>query len=379
MASSPQRNRLLYLDWLRGVAGIIMLQGHVFQAFVKPDLRGGAAYMLSQFLGGMPPAIFLFLTGITLAFLIDSMERKGLPLSSRITGTLRRAGYLFGIALLFRLQLWLFSWPNSAWTNLLKVDILNCMGFAIAAMSVMTLFNTAQRVRICAALGLAIAAVSPLISQIDWAGTPSMQWVMRWVVKAYLAPDYNFFSFFPWAAYLVFGVSAGSLLRLLRPEQLDRAMQWGALLGGALVITAHYFANLPFSIYPKSQFWLDSPAQTLIKLGVTLVILAFGYLWTQYGAAPGWSWVRQFGTTSLLIYWVHIELVYGRWLGFCKNNLNIPQTVLAAVALIVLMLLLSTVKTYRKELRAWLSMRLRPRPAETADSSAAEPVEALQD
>jgi uncharacterized membrane protein len=372
MASSPQRNRLLYLDWLRGVAGIIMLQGHVFQAFVKPDLRGGAAYMLSQFLGGMPPAIFLFLTGITLAFLIDSMERKGLSLSSRITGTLRRAGYLFGIALLFRVQLWLFSWPNGAWTNLLKVDILNCMGLGIAVMSVMTLFSTAQRVRICAALGLAIAAISPLISQIDWAGTP-------WLVKAYLAPDYNFFSFFPWAAYLVFGLSAGSLLRLLRPEQLDRAMQWGALLGGALVVTARYFANLPFSIYPKSEFWLDSPAQTLIKLGVTLVILAFGYLWTQYGAAPGWSWVRQFGTTSLLIYWVHIELVYGRWLGFCKNNLSISQTVLAAVTLIVVMLLLSTLKTYRKDVGAYLSMRLRRRPAETSDSSAREPVEALQD
>jgi uncharacterized membrane protein len=373
MESGSQRNRLLYLDWLRGVAGIIMLQGHVFQAFVKPDLRGGAAYMLSQFLGGMPPAIFLFLTGITLAFLMDSMERKGLSQWSRITGTLRRAGYLFGIALLFRVQLWVFSWPGSAWTNLLKVDILNCMGFAIAVMSVMTLFGTAQRVRVCAALGLAIAAVSPLISQIDWAGAP---W-MRWSVKAYLAPDYNFFSFFPWAAYLVFGLSAGSLLRLLKPEQLDRAMQWGALLGGALVVTARYFANLPFSIYPKSQFWLDSPAQTLIKLGVTLVILAFGYLWTQYGAAPGWSWVRQFGTTSLLIYWVHIELVYGRWLGFCKNNLNIPQTVLAAVALMVLMLLLSTLKTHRKQVRAYVSMRLRP--AETSDSSAAEPVEAFQD
>jgi hypothetical protein len=51
-------------------------------------------------------------------------------------------------------------------------------------------------------------------------------------LKAYLAPDYNFFSFFPWAAYLVFGLSAGSLLRLLKPEQLDRAMQWAALLGG---------------------------------------------------------------------------------------------------------------------------------------------------
>jgi hypothetical protein len=198
-------------------------------------------------------------------------------------------------------------------------------------------------------------------------------------VKAYLAPDYNFFSLFPWGAYLVFGLSAGSLLRLLKPEQLDRAMQWGAMLGGALVITARYFANLPFSIYTKSEFWLDSPAQTLIKLGVTLVMLSFGYLWAQYGAGPGWSWVRVFGTSSLLIYWVHIELVYGRWLGFCKNNLTIPQTVLAAFAVIVLMLILATLKIYRKDVGAYLSKLLWPRAVEATSPSAAEPVEVLQD
>lgn len=347
MESTGTRNRLLYLDWLRGVAGIIMLQGHVFQSFLKPDLRGGAPYMLSQFLGGMPPAIFLFLTGITLAFLMYSLERKGLSRSRRITGTLRRAGYLLGIAFLFRLQLWAFSLP-APWTNLLKVDILNCMGVTIALMSVMVLFTTAQRARICAVLGLAIAAVSPLVSQINWSGVP-------WIVKAYLAPDYNYFSLFPWAAYLAFGMSAGSLLRLLKPEHLERAMQWLVLLGLAVILTARYFANLPFSIYPKSEFWLDSPAQVFIKLGVTLVFLAFAYLWTQYAAAPGWSWVRQFGTTSLLVYWVHIELVYGRWLPFCKENLNVGQTTMAAAAVIVLMLLLATAKTYRNDLAAYVS------------------------
>ena len=102
----------------------------------------------------MPPAIFLFLTGITLAFLMYSFERKGVSRRDRITGTLRRAGYLFGIAMLFRLQLWLFSWP-SPWTNMLKVDILNCMGFGIALMSAMALFSTAQRARICRGAGLA--------------------------------------------------------------------------------------------------------------------------------------------------------------------------------------------------------------------------------
>ncbi|MFN7993952.1 MAG: heparan-alpha-glucosaminide N-acetyltransferase domain-containing protein [Bryobacteraceae bacterium] len=336
------------MDWLRGVAGIIMLQGHVFQSFLKPDLRGGAPYMLSQFLGGMPPAIFLFLTGVTLALLMHSMERKGLPRIQRITGTLRRAGYLLALAFLFRLQLWIFSLPGAPWTSMLKVDILNCMGFTIALSSVLTLFTTEQRIRIGAGLGVLIAAASPLISQFHWSGVP-------WLMKAYLAPDYDYFSIFPWAAYLAFGISAGSLLRLLKREQLERTMQWGALLGMGLIVTARYFANLPFSIYPKSEFWLDSPAQVFIKLGVTLLILAVAYVWTQFGAVPGWSWVRQFGTTSLLVYWVHIELVYGRWLPFCKNSLDVGQTVISAIVVIGLMLLLAVVKTRHRDIAASFS------------------------
>jgi len=348
MESIGTRNRLTYLDWLRGVGGIIMLQGHAFHSFLKPDLRGGAAYMLSQFFGGMPPAIFLFLTGVTLAFLMYSFARKGVAGRRRITGPLRRAGYLFGIAMLLRLQLWLFSWP-SPWTNLLKVDILNCMGFGIALMAAMALLTTAQRVRICAALGLLIAGLSPLVTQMSWLGVPG-------IVKAYIAPDFNSFGFFPWAAYLAFGMSAGSLIRLLKHEHYDRAMQWAALLGVGMILGARYFANLPFSIYAKSEFWLDSPAQVLIKLGVILVTLAAAYVWTQYGAAgAGWSWVRQFGTTSLLVYWVHIELVYGRWLPWCKNNLDEGQTALAAAVLIALMLLLATAKTYRRDIAAYVS------------------------
>jgi peptidoglycan/LPS O-acetylase OafA/YrhL len=230
---------------------------------------------------------------------------------------------------------------------MLKVDILNCMGFGLAVMSVMALFTAAQRVRICAVLGLLIAGLAPLVTQMDWTGVPR-------IVKAYIAPDYNYFGFFPWAAYLAFGISAGSLIRLLKHEDYDRAMQWAAMLGVALILLARYFANLPFSIYPKSEFWLDSPAQVLIKVGVTLLILAVAYVWTQYGAAPGWSWVRQFGTTSLLVYWVHIELVYGRWLPWCKNNLDAWQTALASVIVIALMLLLAVGKTYRKDIAEYL-------------------------
>jgi uncharacterized membrane protein len=346
--SSSNNRRLLYLDFVRGSAALIMLQGHVFHSFLKNDLRQGGAYIFSQFLGGMPPAVFLFLTGVTLAFLMDGRQRQGLPAGARIWAATRRAGYLLGVAALFRLQLWIFGWPFSPTQDLFKVDILNCMGFAVALMSVLAVFRTSERVRLCAVLGLAITLASPLVSQIDWSGVPP-------ALAHYLAPDYNHFSFFPWAAYLVFGMSAGSLIRILRDEDMDRTMQWSAILGGTLILTSQYFASLPYSIYAKSDYWLNSPAQILTKLGVILAALPFAYLWTRYGASDRWSLVRQFGTTSLLVYWVHIELVYGRWLYFWKESLDVEGTIVAAVLVILLMLGLSWVRTNGDRLRGWLA------------------------
>ena len=350
------RYRLEYLDWFRGLAAAIMLQGHVFDSFLRNDLRGGGAFIYSQFIGGMPPAIFLFLTGVTLAFLMDSSERKGLDAGARLRSSLRRAGYLLAVAAAFRLQMFLFAWPKSSWTDLFKVDVLNCMALAIAVMTPMALFRTAERVRHCAVLGLAIAFAAPVISQLDWSAVPAP-------VRAYIVPDARYFSFFPWASYLAFGISGGSLLRIIPEESIERAMQWAGLLGGGLIGACAYCANLPFSIYASSDYWLNSPALPLTKLGVTLIVLAFAYLWTRH--AEGWSWLRQLGTTSLLVYWVHIELIYGRWLTGWKNALTVGQTVAASAALILLMVLLSAAKTNRDRVSGWLSdlrWRLTPRP-----------------
>jgi uncharacterized membrane protein len=345
MNSSAGTRRLQYLDWLRGLAAVIMLQGHVFDAFTRSDLRQGGPFVFSQFVGGMPPAIFLFLTGVTLAFLMDSTERKGLGAGARVMAAFRRSGYLFLVAFLFRIQLWAFSQP-APWTDLFRVDILNCMGFSIALMSVTAVVRPSDRAKVCALLGLAIAFCAPLVSQMDWSGVP-------WILRNYIVPDYTTFGLFPWGAYLAFGIAAGSLIRTIPQEGIDRAMQWAALAGGALTIACHYFANLPLSLYTKSEYWLNSPALILTKLGITLVMLAFAFLWTRYGAGEGWSWVRQLGTTSLLVYWVHIELVYGRGFSAYKTNLSVAETVLAAACAIVAMLAISVVQTNRARIRSW--------------------------
>jgi hypothetical protein len=316
-----------------------MLQGHVFHSFIKPELRESGPYVISQFIGGLAPAVFLFLTGTTLAFMMHGFERKNMPPGERIKGSLSRAGYLFVLAFLFRFQMWLFAWPYAPWSDLLKVDILNCMGLAIAALAVLSVLTTAQRVHAGMIAGLLIACAAPLLPAHDPSQLPGL-------MAMYFSPDHRYFSFFPWAAFVAFGLGTGSILRQLGSDaaHMHRLMQWSAILGFGLVLSGQYFSNLPYSLYPRTDFWLNSPGLIFIKLGVILVIIPITFLWTHHGSGEGWSWVRQLGTTSLLVYWVHIELVYGRWFWFWKEQLTVRECAVISLILILLMIGLSSVR-----------------------------------
>ena len=332
-----------------------MLQGHVFDSFTRTDLRQGGPFLMSQFAGGMPPAVFLFLLGVTFAFLMDSQERKGVSAGGRWAAALKRSGYLFAAAFAFRLQLWLFSFDQSSWTNLFRVDVLNCMGFALLIFSLMAVFRTEERIRLCAILGVAIAVASPVISSLDWTGTPE-------ILRNYLVPDHTFFGFFPWAAFVAFGMSAGSVLRILKPDEVPAVMQWLGWGGLALAFSAYTISSMSISLYSNSDFWLNSPALILIKLGAIMILMAFSWVWNLRASTQQFSWVRQLGLTSLLVYWVHIELVYGRWFGSLKEQLTVGQTVFAAVITISLMLVLSLLRTNWPQVRNYFAPASAPIP-----------------
>jgi uncharacterized membrane protein len=353
-------SRIKFLDWLRGLAAVIMLQGHTFHALLRPEDREGAAFIFSQFFGGQAAAIFLFLTGVTFGLGMNRRER--LSPARRVTAALSRARYLFVLAFLFRLQTWSFAWPHARWTDLLKVDVLNAMGATAALLAVLALANGLDRVRMAAAAGVLIAALSPVIAGLDTSHVP-------WFLRGYVVPSADYFSVFPWGAYLAFGLAAGSAIPLVERKHWSRVMQWAALVGFALLLGGQYFSNLPFSIYAHSDFWINSPALVACKLGNTLLLAAGAFLWTEYLSA-GWSWVRQLGTTSLAVYWVHVELIYGRWLTAYKERLGLWQCLAAVAAVTALMLVVSLGVT---RFRRWGRERPRVLSAEfRADTEQAE-------
>jgi uncharacterized membrane protein len=62
---------------MRWLAVLLMLQGHVLDSWVRPEDRSSEWFWLSQFLGGFPAPIFLFLAGVSLALVLDRMRAKG--------------------------------------------------------------------------------------------------------------------------------------------------------------------------------------------------------------------------------------------------------------------------------------------------------------
>ena len=228
----------------------------------------------------------------------------------------------------------------------------------MGVMAAAALWRGRSRAHAAVLAGLGIACVSPLLSSLDWSGVPG------WI-RNYLAPSRASFALFPWGAYLAFGVAAGAVLRGIPADRLERTLQWGVLLGFALVSGGQYFSSLPYSLYPGADFWTDSPALVLIRVGVTLLALAGAYLWTEYGSRARWSWVQAMGKTSLLVYWVHVILVYGLMADRWKRSFSLWQAAAATVAVTGLMLLLAVARL------RWAARRPRPVRAPLAAEAAA--------
>ena len=202
-----------------------------------------------------------------------------------------------------------------------------------ALISFLALFSGVQRVRWAAFTGVMVAVLSPIVSGLDLSAMPV------WL-RDYIVPGAVNFGIFPWGAFLAFGVAVGSMLPLVERSGWNRVMQWSAICGFGLLLGGQYFSNLPFSVYSNANFWLDSPALISCKMGIAMLLGAGAFLWTEFGSM-GWSWVQQLGTTSLVVYWVHVELVYGKWFKQYHQQFTTWQCLLFAAVLIPAMVALS--------------------------------------
>ena len=102
--TDPHRDRLLYVDWLRGIAVLCMFAAHVFAAWINPSLVMTAAYRWINVAAGYAAPLFLFLTGVGMAMAFESALARGATRDEARRAARKRGWMIFIAALVFRVQ-----------------------------------------------------------------------------------------------------------------------------------------------------------------------------------------------------------------------------------------------------------------------------------
>jgi uncharacterized membrane protein len=307
-AMSPSK-RLVYLDWMRGLAVVIMLQGHVLEGWLRPQDRASEWFWLSQFLGGLPAPIFLFLVGTSLALVLDRMRTKGASLLQLTIKVIRRGGWILLLAYAFRVEQFLMWYPGSRWEDVFRVDTLNCIGVCILLIGLASIALKQRRTNI-AGMG-AITAGLVIVTPWMYPVRPHVPELLLSYFNGNGNPSY--FSIFPWAAFSFAGITFGYTLIEARERIGERKFfDHVAVVGIGAYTLGTVMTFFPIFHYGFFDYSLTSPHFFLVRLGWLLLIMYGAYKWSTRATAGRWSPLIFLGQASLIVYWLHIEIVYGR-------------------------------------------------------------------
>jgi Heparan-alpha-glucosaminide N-acetyltransferase, catalytic len=362
---------------MRGLACVLMIQAHCYNSWLNPEARKTLLYRWSQELSTLPAPIFLFLSGVSFALVTEGLRRKNKSRTGIFRTAVLRGAEILGLGFLLRVQEFVLGYPKSPWTDLFKVDVLNILGVSIIFMALFwrlvsssgssehsghptTLLQSGESVatrrNVAIGLSLLITAAIAIATPPLW--TTHRPNFLPWMLESYIngvhnlgAPTPWIFSIFPWCGFAFVGLAFGSFLfsDFAQRKEVMALSIVGAIgaLACALSLWCDYSSVKIYSVY---DYWHSSPNFFLMRCGILLLLTLTIFAWCRWGwATEGFSVFIQFGKTSLLVYWVHIEFVYGRLSILPKGRTTIPLATAGMVVIFAAMLGLSIWRTRAKK------------------------------
>jgi uncharacterized membrane protein len=344
-AGPPKAGRLDAIDWLRGLAVVLMIQTHLYDSWASPAAKLEPAYWWTRYLGGVPARLFLLLVGVSLAIRFEGQLAKGLSRSTMVRGAARRGLEIVGLAYLFRFQEWALAGFWNPISDLCRIDILNCIGASMILVAIVAApRNGKPQYAVAILAALTFVGLGPII------GPAHFPTFLPVALTSYVGGQrpMSWFGLFPWAAWAFMGLAIGHVwVRASADRRREtRTFLLTGLLGLALMAGVILVRKWnPYVIrYPNDVVQQMGPGTFFYRLGLNLVLALFAYAVTRFQAGR-FSVMRQFGQTSLLIYWIHVDLCYGLVSRRFHHQLGLGAATLGFVLMTAAMFLVSVAKT----------------------------------
>lgn len=349
-------SRLVFIDLLRGLAILAMVETHVFNAFLDTANRSKEWFNHLNYYNGLVAPSFLFVSGWVF---IKASQRK--------VDDFRSFGPAFRKQLWRIAQIWILGyclhfpkysysivrhWTSEEdWQRFYTVDILHCIAVGLLVL-----------------LFARILFVRPLCFEgFLWMGSAVVVLITPWVWELRL-PDFapvplagyfqegvhSYFPLFPWLGF--FGIGAALGQRYVRYEEAGKEHQFFAGLGTAsilLIAAGHWLHLFHFQIYYGSSNVRAQPHFWAMRLGYLLALAVFCRL-LQHIGIEGKNWLQLVSRESLMVYVVHLFLIYrfplrqGTLYDVLGQSMSTEQCVIMSLGMIFLMILLAKIWSWMK-------------------------------
>ncbi|MCX8104844.1 MAG: DUF1624 domain-containing protein [Ignavibacterium album] len=350
-----EKVRYISADLLRGLVIIIMIEVHVFNAFLLPELKQTSWFSILNFINGLVAPSFLFVSGfafeVSSGSKLDEMRKLGKAFWKKI-------GRIFQIILIgYALHLPYYSFSkiiNKSTPHQLEsffaVDVLQCIGFGLLFLFLTRLLIKSDKfyyIFLFISLFL-VTLISPLLWKIDF-----NQLFHPLVGNYFNRLHGSLFPIFPWLNFLLAGaLFAKYFVDAITKNSEEIFVQKSALAGIITLLIGHTFYSGLFSqeltsIIPNPIFFLE-------RFGYILVLFYLCWLSDKkFNFKP--AFILDASRESLLIYWLHLIIIYGMfWNGKSLASkigmtMNVAEAIGATIILIVLMIVVAKIWGWMKK------------------------------
>lgn len=337
--------RLVAADIVRLFAMVLMVQGHTLDVLLTPDCQFTSWYNFWLFCRGFTAPMFMALSGFSFALATVGHWKDHLQFGPMVAKRLRR--FAFFVVLGYSMRIPVHSlrdlrWAGpDAWQSFLQIDVLQTIGFSLIALQLLVLvLRTPRRFAIFTGmLALIVVFTAPLA----WNG-PSLNALPLALKSALIGTTGSLFPLIPWSGYIFLGAALGTMYVTVgqsSPSLLRKAIPFGVLL----LVAGIRLERVSLHLYGQANFWLNSPHLFIARIGFVTALLGLaGFVERFLPVSP--RTVRSLAEESLLVYFVHVVLLYGsRWNPGIKqyigHSMAFAHAYLLVIALVTVMLMMA--------------------------------------
>lgn len=345
MTQIERKGRILFIDLMRALAVVMMIQGHTVDVLLSDQYRNSGHPFLAVYgtIRGLTAPIFLFSSGTVFIYLFR-MAGKPFRENPRVAKGVRRVLLLLSLGYLLRYptaQVADFTYVTAeSWKIFFAVDVLHLIGASLLILLLLALLAEKSKLsdaQVFLTGALFFFAAHPLFQRVNWTEFLPVP-IANYLYTGNGSP----FPLFPNAGYVMCGGVLGAYLAnrqfLANPKKLSLLLAaWGAGL---------------FALYPilhQAGVWLGAseefqtldPGLVLMRLGLVLLINALvSFIAFRINSVP--NLIILAGRSTLLIYVVHVVILYGSaWNGglghIFQRSFSLCQTVVAVLLMIAAM------------------------------------------